>query len=138
MSVQFSFRVEGMTGANCSSRVERVIKRLPGVDEANVNLATEKANVVVGDGGPAIDELFGQVEKAGYHPVAERLEMGVGGMTCQHCERAVSEALSGVPGVKEVVAVSHKRDEAVVEGAPDMATLIAAVKEEGYGAEAAQ
>ena len=66
------------------------------------------------------------------------IKLKVTGMTCQHCERAVSEALSGVPGVKEVVAVSHERDEAVVEGAPDVATLIAAVKEEGYDAEAAQ
>ena len=53
MSVQLSFRVEGMTCANCSARVERVIKRLPGVTEANVNLMAEKANVVVEDGGPA-------------------------------------------------------------------------------------
>ncbi len=66
------------------------------------------------------------------------IKLKVTGMTCQHCERAVSEALSGVPGVKEVVSVSHERDEAVVEGAPDVTTLIAAVKEEGYGAEAAQ
>ena len=43
MSVQFSFRVEGMTCANCSGRVERVIKRLPGVAEANVNLATNES-----------------------------------------------------------------------------------------------
>ncbi len=64
------------------------------------------------------------------------IKLKVTGMTCQHCERAVSEALSGVAGVEEVIAVSHERGEAVVEGAPDVATLIAAVKEEGYDAEA--
>ena len=57
MTVQLSFRVEGMTCANCSGRVERVLKRLDGVDQVNVNLATEKANVVVGDGGPDIEEM---------------------------------------------------------------------------------
>jgi copper chaperone len=65
------------------------------------------------------------------------IRLKVTGMTCQHCEKAVSEALSGVSGVAKVVAVSHRRDEAVVEGAPDLAALIAAVREEGYDAEAA-
>ena len=65
------------------------------------------------------------------------IRLKVTGMTCQHCEKAVSEALSGVSGVEKVVAVDHQRDEAVVEGAPDLGALIAAVREEGYDAEAA-
>ena len=101
MSVQFTFRVDGMTCANCSSRVERVIKRMPGVVEANVNLATEKANVVVDDDGPAVAELFDQVERAGYHPVPDRLEIGVGGMTCANCVSRVERKLRAVPGVLE-------------------------------------
>ncbi len=59
-------------------------------------------------------------------------------MACQHCERAVSEALAGVSGVDKVVSVSHEQDQATVEGSPDMGDLIAAVKEEGYEVEAAQ
>ncbi len=38
-------RVEGMTCASCTSRVERALKRVPGVLEASVNLATERASV---------------------------------------------------------------------------------------------
>ena len=66
------------------------------------------------------------------------IRLKVTGMTCQHCERAVSEALEGVSGVEKVVSVSHERDEATVEGAPEVDALIAAVKEEGYEAEATQ
>ena len=66
------------------------------------------------------------------------IKLKVTGMTCQHCENAVSEALSGVSGVDKVVSVSHERDEAVVEGSPDVASLVAAVKDEGYEAEASQ
>ena len=65
MSHQFSFRVEGMTCANFSCRVERVINRLPGVAEANVNLATAKASGVGDHGHPATDELFGPHAHAG-------------------------------------------------------------------------
>ena len=66
------------------------------------------------------------------------IKLKVTGMTCEHCENAVSQALSGVAGVETVVTVSRERAEGVVEGAPDMGSLIAAVKEEGYEAEAAQ
>ena len=66
------------------------------------------------------------------------IRLKVTGMTCQHCERAVSEALAGVSGVDKVVAISHERNEATVEGSPDVGDLISAVKEEGYEAEAEQ
>ena len=59
------------------------------------------------------------------------------GMTCQLCERAVSEALAVVPGVDEVVDVSHECDEATVKGSPKLLDLISAVVEEGYEAEVA-
>ena len=61
----------------------------------------------------------------------------VTGMTCAHCERAVSAALESVPGVEKVVAVSHQRGEAAFVGSPDLDLLIAAVAEQGYEAEAA-
>lgn len=46
------------------------------------------------------------------------IRLEVTGMTCQHCERAASEALAGVSGADKVAAVSHERDEAAVEGSP--------------------
>ena len=65
------------------------------------------------------------------------IRLMITGMTCQHCERAVSEALAVVPGVDEVVDVSHECDEATVEGSPKLVDLISAVTEEGYEAEVA-
>ena len=66
------------------------------------------------------------------------IRLKVTGMTCQHCERAVSEALAGVSGGDKVIAISHECNEAMVEGSPDVGELISAVKEEGYEAEAEQ
>lgn len=57
------------------------------------------------------------------------------GMTCGHCEKAVTQTLSQVAGVTRVVEVSRAREEAVVEGKPDPEDLIAAVQEEGYSVE---
>ena len=62
------------------------------------------------------------------------IKLSVSGMTCEHCERAVKQALSTVDGVKTVVSVDRTRDEAVIEGGADVQALLAAVREEGYEA----
>ena len=57
------FNVEGMTCASCVGRVERGLKAVPGVAEASVNLATERATVR-GSAGAA--ELLAAIKGAGY------------------------------------------------------------------------
>jgi copper chaperone len=64
------------------------------------------------------------------------IKLKVTGMTCGHCETAVKKALSSVPGVERVVAVDRNRQEAVVEGRPEIKALISVIREEGYQAEA--
>ncbi len=64
------------------------------------------------------------------------IELEVKGMTCGHCEMAVRKALGRVPGVTAVVTVDRGTNRATVEGTPDAAALVAAVKAEGYDARA--
>lgn len=61
-------------------------------------------------------------------------ELTVNGMTCGHCEKAVQTALQNVPGV-QAVRVDLKGGSATVQGDADPQALIAAVTEEGYGAQ---
>ena len=65
------------------------------------------------------------------------IKLKVTGMTCEHCEKAVAQALSQVAGVDQVVEVDRERNLAVVEGQPEEGALLAAVREEGYQAEVA-
>ncbi|MDB5106583.1 MAG: copper-translocating P-type ATPase [Fibrobacteres bacterium] len=65
-----SFGVEGMTCANCVGRVERALKKLPGVGEARVNLATSRADVDFDPAQVGEEDLFASVRDAGYGPVA--------------------------------------------------------------------
>lgn len=58
----------------------------------------------------------------------------VDGMSCNHCVMAVTKALGEVPGVDRVVEVSLERGEAIVEGDADLEQLLAAIRDEGYGA----
>lgn len=57
----------------------------------------------------------------------------IGGMTCQHCVRAVTKALEGVAGVDNV-SVDLGAGHARVEGPADPASLLRAVESEGYEA----
>jgi copper chaperone len=58
----------------------------------------------------------------------------VDGMTCGHCVRTVTRALTKVPGVERVLEVNLERGEARVEGAPDTAAVLAALRDEGFEA----
>jgi copper chaperone len=63
------------------------------------------------------------------------IEIKIQGMSCQHCVRAVSEALAEVPGVTAVREVSLERGVATVDGTPTAEALVAAIRDAGYQAE---
>ena len=57
-------KVEGMTCASCVARVEKALRKVPGVEEASVNLATETATI---QADPAVAEAaMAAIRKAGY------------------------------------------------------------------------
>ena len=61
-------------------------------------------------------------------------KLNVEGMSCQHCVKAVTDALSAVPGVVRVVEVSLEKGEAVVDGTASASELVQSVKSAGYQA----
>ena len=61
-SAPVSLDIEGMTCASCVNRVEKALLKVPGVETASVNLATERATVAGGD----VEALLKAVEKVGY------------------------------------------------------------------------
>ncbi|HEY3145079.1 MAG TPA: heavy metal translocating P-type ATPase [Dongiaceae bacterium] len=64
-SRHFTVGVTGMTCAACASRIEKVLKRVPGIAAANVNLATETAQVD-GDDRVTSATIEAAISKAGY------------------------------------------------------------------------
>jgi copper chaperone CopZ len=55
----------------------------------------------------------------------------VEGMSCDHCERSVEEALHEVSGVSSATA-DREREQVSVEGDADLAALVRAVENAGY------
>jgi len=64
--VRTVFRIEGMTCAACVRAVERAVQKLPGVAEANVNLATEKLNIYYDPVQVSVQRIKSAISKAGY------------------------------------------------------------------------
>ncbi|HMQ32208.1 MAG TPA: heavy metal translocating P-type ATPase [Chloroflexaceae bacterium] len=132
---ELTLPVTGMTCASCVMRVERAITKLPGVDAASVNLATEQASVRYDPGQLAPAQIRAAVEAAGYGVVADRLELPVTGMTCASCSARVEKALRKVPGVLEA-SVNLAAERAGVVYSPATTSygeLKAAVEAAGYG-----
>ena len=66
--------IGGMTCASCVNHVERALKKVPGVVEANVNLATEKATVTYIPGVAGLADFKRAVAEAGYEVLEMREE----------------------------------------------------------------
>ncbi|WP_105980469.1 heavy metal translocating P-type ATPase [Staphylococcus simulans] len=64
------FKISGMTCVACSSRIERVLSRTEGIDQANVNLVTEKASIEYDQSHVDMDQVFEKVKQLGYEPIA--------------------------------------------------------------------
>ena len=131
---EWTFPVEGMTCASCVARIERALRAVPGVAEANVNLATESASVVTGADTPR-EALLKAVEAAGYGVPREQLALDIEGMTCASCVGRVEKALSAVPGVLDAsVNLANERAQVETMGGVSMDALVRAVEKSGYRA----
>lgn len=127
-----SFPIEGMTCASCVGRVEAALKAIPGVDQASVNLATERAEVML-SAPVAHDVLANAVRDVGYDVPTASVELSISGMTCASCVGQVEKALKAVPGVTGAV-VNLATERASVTGSADTTALVDAVARTGYEA----
>ncbi|MCS4297385.1 MULTISPECIES: heavy metal translocating P-type ATPase [Acinetobacter] len=131
-----SLQIKGMTCASCVGRIETALKKVDGVTQASVNLATERAEIT---SNTPIDReaLIKAVEHAGYEVADAATELSIDGMTCASCVSRVEKALKAVPGVKEAN-VNLATERATITGTANVAALIAAIDKAGYDAKEIQ
>ncbi|MDB5370267.1 MAG: copper-translocating P-type ATPase [Roseomonas sp.] len=130
-TASLSLPVTGMTCASCAGRVERALRRVPGVEEAAVNLATETVSL---RGTPPLPALAAAVREAGYDLAETTRDIGITGMTCASCSGRVERALLAVPGVL-AAGVNLANGQAHLRLLPGVedTTLMAAIEKAGYG-----
>jgi Cu+-exporting ATPase len=127
--------VTGMTCSGCSSRVEKVLNKMDGV-EAQVNLTTEKATVNYDPDTVTVDDITSRIENMGYGVLTQKTEFDVQGMTCAACSSRIEKVLNKQAGVKQA-SVNLATESAVVEYNPnalDIPDIIGRIKKLGYDA----
>lgn len=130
---QFDLNIEGMTCASCVARVEKALKKVEGVLDAQVNLATERAHVSAINSVPLF-KLTQAVQKAGFDIQSNRIELTIEGMTCASCVARVEKALLKVEGVSEAQVNLATETAWVKASHSQIPALIAAVEKAGYQA----
>jgi len=131
---QLTLPVEGMTCASCVGHVERALRKVAGVTEASVNLATERASVTFDTKQSSPGDLVAAVRDAGYDVPTESVTLSIGGMTCASCVNHVERALNKVSGVvsASVNLATEKAAVTYIPTAVGMAELRQAVADSGY------
>lgn len=98
-----TLNIEGMTCASCVQTVEKAARKLEGVQEANVNLTTEKMNISYDETKLSIHDIQSAVDQAGYKAVNETKQttFNIEGMTCASCAQTVEKTTRKLGGVFE-------------------------------------
>jgi Cu+-exporting ATPase len=135
--MKITFPVNGMTCANCAMNIERNVKKLDGVSEAQVNFASEQAAVSFDPKALQLKDVVEKISGVGFTVPAHRVEFAVTGMTCANCaaniERALNKKVSGVLDASvnfatERVSVNY------IPGVSNIDDIVEAIENAGYGA----
>ena len=125
--------ITGMTCSTCAITIEKGLAETPGVENANVNFASEKASIEYNPNKVSLSQIKKTISELGYEVATKKSIFPVGGMTCATCVAHVEEALRSVPGVVSV-GVNLGSEKATVEylESTTYADLKKAVEDAGY------
>ena len=128
-----SLHVTGMTCASCAATIEKGLARMTGVEEAYVNLASEKAQLKYDPAKVNLSQIKNAITELGYGLATLKSIFPVSGMTCASCVARVESALKEVPGVVSA-SVNLASEKATVEYTEDtdITSLEKAVAAAGY------
>ncbi len=132
---EFTLPVEGMTCAACAVRIEKNVAKLEGVKEVNVNLASERARVIL-DASTTWQDVVARIEKTGYKVPLGKMSIQIEGMTCAACVARIEKVVGRIPGIEQVNVnlASEKGQIAFIPGVVSEQDVFRAVEKAGYSA----
>jgi len=134
---KFTLPITGMTCANCAANIERGVKKLKGVAEANVNFAAESAAVSFDPQQLQLRDVVEKIHNSGFGVTTTKLEMPVTGMTCANCAANIERTLNKKTAGVVTAAVNFATERVSVEyvaGVLNADDIVAAIEKAGYGA----
>ncbi len=97
--------VKGMHCAACSTRIERVVQEMAGVNRATVNLAAESMELIWDEELTPFSVIASRVKEMGFTLEIEEeqedltLELAISGMHCAACSTRIEKVVAALPGV---------------------------------------
>lgn len=134
-----SFAIEGMTCASCAQTVEKAAKKVHGVTQASVNLATEKLSIEYNEPTFSVENLQKAVDNSGYELIAQEGKtqtFAIEGMTCASCAQTIEKAVGKLSGVDKasVNLATEKMQVSYNPSAISVSDVTGAVSNSGYAA----
>ncbi len=133
---QIQYQITGMTCAACSARIEKVLGKMEGIQEANVNLATETSAIKYDPTLISAKDIKEKIEKIGYGVATKKSELVITGMTCAACSARIEKVLNKTEGVLDAN-VNLALETGTIEYTGEEISeknLIAKIEKLGYGA----
>lgn len=115
---EVNLQMSGMACAACANRIEKGLKKVEGVHDANVNFALEKTKIMYDPQKTNPQQFKEKVESLGYGIVSDKAEFTVSGMTCAACANRVEKRLNKLEGVNGAT-VNFALESATVDFNPD-------------------
>lgn len=128
------YQIIGMTCAACATRIEKGLKKMDGVKEANVNLALEKSSIKYDPEVVSDQDFQKKIQSLGYDVVMEKTEFDISGMTCAACANKIEKRLNKLDGVDKAT-VNFALETVLVEYNPEhisVPEMKEAIKKLGY------
>ena len=128
--------IDGMTCSSCVRTVEEVVRNIDGIEQASVNFASEKLQIVFNEERANIDKIIHTIRKKGYDATLPYTiqTYAVGGMTCAACVKRVEDVISALEGIEHInvnLATESARVSFSAETIPE-SRIIEAVEKAGY------
>lgn len=99
---QISLPITGMDCANCATAVERSIKKIDGIDQVHVNLASERASFEHSGGNKAIFEVIEKVTKAGYGIAVGEARFIINGLEDEQSSSTLENSVKELTGITQI------------------------------------
>lgn len=124
----------GIHCSSCIPTIESEVKKLPGIEFAKVNIATEKAHIEFNRDDVNTEKIISAIKKAGYKTGQATLKLEIEGMYCASCTNKIEDELHRTPGVLSA-SVDLASESAIIKYLPnsvDIKKIKESIEELGY------
>ena len=134
MSDKISLPISGMTCAACSTRLEKQLNKLPGV-EAAVNLANETASIHFRTAETTAEKILDTIRKTGFDVPPRYIMLKISGMTCASCAARIETSVNKLPGTQIAVNLASETARLTLEAGAELDQALSVIRKTGYDAE---